>query len=141
MTSTQTPPRRERGEALALVRQALREQPRGLTTKEVAAATGIAQVLCGVLMSNYRALGHVESDGFRPQRWRLADACAPSRAAKPIAVAGSIFDPRPGTRAAIASPGSSRVINAADCYVATDDFSPGAFLRDWQARRSAGSNE
>lgn len=137
MTSTQAPARRERGEALALVRQALREHPRGLTTKEVSAATGIAQVLCGVLLSNYRAAGHVDSTGPRPQRWRLATAPA----ATPVSAAASIFDPRPTRRAVIASPGSSRVINPVDCYVAPDDFSEGAFLRDWQARRSAGGGQ
>ena len=128
--------RRPRGETLALVLKALRENPRGLTAKGIAAATGIDLALCVVQLSNYRSTGHIESYGARPQCWRIATSDAAAPAARPTAVAGSVFEVRPGTRTVLASPGSSRVIASSECCVRADDFSPGAFMRDWESRRA-----
>lgn len=114
-----TSARRARGESLALVLKALREHPVGLTSKQLAAETGIELVLCGVLLSQYRGAGHIESRGFRPQIWT--------------------FDGRPAPQRVLSSPGSSRVFAPGATYVAPDDFTPGAFMRDWMARRAEGA--
>lgn len=125
---------RARGETLAMVLKALRENPRGLTTPQLSQLLGIAQTVLTVQMGNFRGAGHVESRGSRRKyTWFIdyADRCAaPVDAPRP---ARSIFAP-PSTPLPQSAPGSSRVMTKAECCVAPDDFSPGAFMADWMRR-------
>lgn len=130
--------RRARGEALALICQALREHPRGLSTREISAHTGIEPVLARALLANYRAVGHVDSAGVRAQlRWFIGSG-------RPLPVSRQLVTPEP--RSVFAPPmagvtpqfalASSRVMCDVPAYVKPDDFSEGAFMADWRARRA-----
>ena len=131
--------RRERGEALALVLKALREHPRGLSAREVAAETGIDQMLCGVLLGGYRSTGHVESTGRRPFiRWYIAGK-APSAQPPQLVTPRSVVVPRLSGVTPQFAIGISRVMATSHCIVAPDDFSEGAFMRDWLTRTSSSS--
>lgn len=149
------------GEILALVRAALRENPRGLTAAGVSHVTGLEPKRTTAALKNYESLAHVERRGTGLDvRWFLPSESRPRTASRPrvgaaaaaavipevhateIVAAGrhvsqlpprSIFDPRPLV-APICSPGSSRVMRGEDCFVPPDDFTPGAFMADWARR-------
>ncbi len=132
--------RRMRGEALALIRKALREKP-GLSATEVSLATGIERVLAGVLLANYRSAGHVESIGpKRSLRWYIAGMAPGVRESRQVQTRqGSVFALHTPAASDAMAPPRSRVISpevAAACYVAPDDFSAGAFMADWKRRTS-----
>lgn len=129
-------PQRPHGETLALMLKALREHPHGLTAKEVARETGIEHALCVVQLANYRSVNHVESRGPRPQRWFIYRG-EPPAVSPQLVTPRSVFVPDAPPVRPLFAIGSSRVMANSPCFVKPDDFTPGAFMRDWVARTTS----
>lgn len=130
--------RRARGETLAMVLKALRENPRGLTTRELSEATGIPFVLLGIQLGNFRSAEEIQSRGSRRAYTWYIEGLADVRCSRhgEQLPARSIFAPSAPAVSAFAPP-RSRVMASQEGGVQADDYSEGAFMRDWQARRSS----
>lgn len=138
---------RARGETLAMVLKALRENPKGLTTAQMHVETGIPKSILIVQLGNFRGAGHIES---RPivggLIWSLDTGEKPAASLQLVTPRRqeSVFaSPTVGVSPQFAL-GTSRVMcekpSGKGTYVAPDDFSPGAFMSDWRNRRSNGKS-